>query len=775
MPILVSAVLLLLAGDVQWAGVSHVGWLDRRPLCPIGGEAFDVYFQNYRFDITAARVSVNDGATQWVDAVYDHDRGPYAVWRATIPATAAAQLRYFIELRDEDDVDYYSASGMSDAPPADGGFLIDFATLAHAPLGCTPATGGAVFHVWAPNATQAYVRGVFNTWGLGNPMSRVGENFVAQVAGASAGQEYKVYFEPGAVWKPDARARRFNPAGGNYNSYVVNPLSYVWTTTAYAPPAFEDLIVYEAHVGTFAGRNDPQASGAIPATYRDLAAHAAHLAELGVNAVELMPINEFPGDFSVGYNPISMWALEWRYGTVNDFKYMVDTLHQHGIAVLLDIVWNHFSGSDNFLWNYDSPTQQIYFRVPDAQTPWGSQADFSRGPVREYFRDSALLWLDEYRVDGFRMDATDFMNRFPQEAEGWSLMQWLNDTMDNRAVDKICIAEQLPNDDWITRPTALGGAGFDAQWHDAFTDTLRGCVLDAAFGNPSMAALASAINGSGSYTFGRRVLNYLELHDEAGSGSGGQRLVTIIDTTAPHNDHWARGRIKLAQGLVLLSPGIPAILMGSEWLDPTNVGGGNAGGGDRIDWSLKTLNASTFQFFKDAIATRKDNAAFRANAGWQVFRVDDAANVLAFQRYDASGNVCVVVGSFNNADLLSYRVGLPQAGTWQEILNSQAAMYEGNGVGNGGAIVSEPTAWDGFPQSAAINIPQMGLLVFRWSLAPACPGDTDGDDDVDLADLSRLLANFGGAGGLSDGDIDGDGDVDLSDLSLLLGNFGANC
>lgn len=765
--------------DVEWNGVSHIGWQDRRPLCPINGQSFDVLVRAYRLDLTEVRIHKNDGAPATISAVFDHDDGPYAIWRATIPATVATSLRYYIELIDGTDSDFYTPSGMSETAPADGGWEVNPITFAHAPVGATPASpNGVVFKVWAPNATQGFVTGTFNGWSASNPMTKYGEYFVAYVSNAVNGQEYKYVFNPGLIRKPDPRGRALNPVNGPYNTIIENPTGYVWTSNSYQTPAFEDMIIYEMHVGTFAGRNDPAASGSIPATFLDAAAHADHLAELGVTAVELMPINEFPGDFGAGYNPITMWAPEWRYGDPDDLKYMIDQFHARGIAVLHDIIWNHVSPTDNFLWHYDSASTHCYFDNPAVDTQWGPQADFNRGPVREYYRDSALYLLEEFRFDGFRMDATDFMNRFPQEAEGWSLMQWHNETVDNRWVNKISIAEQLPNDSWITRPRNLGGAGFDAQWNDAMKYAIRNAVFDAAFGNPNMGPLVSAINGFGSDLSGAKMANYLELHDEVWTSSGGARVCRVIDPSPPHDDLWAKGRVKLAQGVVMFMPGIPMMYQGSEWLDPTNFEGGRSDGGDRIDWSLKTANAGIFRYFKDMIAVRKTNGAFRANAGWQVFHTDDATNVIAFQRYDNSGNVCVVVANFNNSNLSNYRIGLPQAGVWTELLNSQSSLYDGNNIGNGGQISSEAIAYDGHPQSAAITVPQMGLLVFRHGApTPPCPADLDDDGQVSLSDLTALLSNFGLTSGATpeQGDLDADGDVDISDLSALLAAFGAAC
>ena len=757
--------------NVEWAGVSHVGWLDRRPVCPIDRESFDVRIQAFRFDLTGVRVFADVGSGwQPIDAVWVEDRGPYAIWQATIPPATSDTVSYYFELTDGADTDFYSVGGMSDNPPTDGGFVVDFATLSHAPLGATPTSdGGTVFRVWAPGTTNAWVRGEFNNWDLSNPMTRTAPYFVVRVPAAGVGQQYKFFF-PASGWKPDARARALDPSQFN-NSVITDPLAFVWSSGDFSPPALDDLIIYQMHVGTFAGRNDPVASGVFPATYLDVAAHVDHFVELGVNAVQLLPVTEFPTDASAGYNPITQWSPEWAYGSPDDLRTMIDTLHANGIAVILDIVWNHFSPTDNFLWFYDGT--QIYFDDPAVDTPWGSQADFDNPRVREYFLESALHWVEHYRIDGFRMDSTEYMNIGGQAAAGWSLMQQFNDLLANRRADAIRIAEQLPDDPAITLPTSIGGAGFQSQWHDAFVDTLRQAILDAAFGDPSVSAVASVLDGSGPALEGVSVVNYFESHDEVWPASGGQRIVRTIDPTPPHDDVFAKGRTKLAQGLVFFSRGVPMIFMGTEWLEDTDFGTDPQ---NRIDWSKKTTYAPIFRYYKDVIYVRKTNAALKASAPLNVFHVNEQANVLAFHRWDGAGNDIVVVANFSNTNYNSYQLGFPQAGRWYELINSQSAIYDGNNLGNGGFVDTAGGPYDGFGQSATLTIPQMGLLVFRYN-DPPCPGDLDGDGQINLTDLSTLLANFGIGGGATPGmgDLDGDGDVDLTDLSTLLGLFGTSC
>ncbi len=704
--------------NVEWDGVSHVIWQDLRPVCPETNEAFSVRFQTWDFDITSARVRMDDGGLiTWKNAYFLEDKGPYDVWQADLDSSFWTDVNYVIELTDGTDTDFYGIYGMTDTLPADTAFTVDYVRYTHAPYGAVKTTNGAVFRTWAPGATSARTRGDFNGWTTVNPLQQWGNDWIARVGGVADRDNYKLYFNDGAspIWKTDAHSRSIN-AGDNNNSIVEDPSRYVWNSNSFVTPALEEMIIYQVHVGTFAGRNDPHGTASFPSKYVDVADRAYQLAELGINAVQVCPINEFPGDESAGYNPIGLYAPEWIYGTPDQFKEMVDSLHAHGIAVLLDIVFNHFSDTDNFLWQYDGT--QIFFDDPAVGTPWGSQADFDKPEVRDYYIQNAMMWLEDYRIDGFRMDATDFMNIAPQEAAGWFLMQEMNDMMDWRYADRVSIAEQLPDDDFVTRPVNIGGAGFDSQYYDQFTDDLRQEIFDAALGDPEMWKISNVLNGGGAYLSGAKALHYLELHDEAWPSSGGQRIVKTIDGGFPHDDMWAKGRVKLGQGVVMFSAGVPALLQGSEWLEDTDFG---TSLGNRIDWSKKITYAPIYQYMKDIIGLRRTNSAFRANAGIDVYKVDEANNVIVWQRFDGSGNVAVVVANFGNANRLNYRIGMPSAGTWYELINSQALVYDGNGLGNGGQVNTEGIAWDGQSQSAVLTVPQMGVLVF--SQTPPIPTD----------------------------------------------------
>ena len=725
-------------GIVEWAGISHLPIHDRTPLVPLAGEAFTVRLRTWRNDVEQVRVFHDVDVTP-ADATVVGQLGPYDIWEATIPASVATgRVQYTFEVRDGADIDHYTLDGMSDLLPPASDFVVDFTTLEHAPRGATPhPAGGVTFRVWAPNAPAAFVRGQFNSWGLTNPMvSLGGGDFVTHVPNALINQRYKFFFDlPSTdVWAVDLYARSIDEGDGN-NNLIQDPTIFPWTDQGFVRPNFEQMVIYQLHIGTFAGGgNDPLGTPAFPSGYLDVRARADHLAELGVNAVMLNPMMEFPGERSAGYNPMSQFAPERSYGAPNDFKRLVDALHARGIAVLLDIVWNHQSISNNVYWNYDG--SQSYFDDPPVDTPWGAQLDFDRPEVRDHLIQSMHSWLEEYHLDGFRMDATDFMNIGAQEAVGWQLMQRMNDEMDNRWADRIAIAEQLPDDDWVTRPTSLGGAGFDAQYFDAFTDRLREELLDAAFGDPEMWKIRDVVNGYGQYMSSNKVVTYLELHDEAWPTSGGQRFVKTIDPSFPHDSEFARGRTMLGQGIALTAPGIPAMLQGTEWLESNDFGTDE---GNRIDWGKKTTYSGVFAYYRDLIALRTSRVELTANAYWQVSHLNEGANVMAYRRGLGDGTL-MVVANFSNNTYSGYRLGVPIDQDWRVLLDSQDLAYGGSGALNPGTLQSEFVGRDGFANSIVLEIPAMSLLVLAKADQVTSVGPVEGPSSDAGTQLALLPA-----------------------------------
>lgn len=747
--------------NVEWDLLSHETMHDLRPMVPMGGESFDVEFLAKRSDLTGVRVGywVDGAMVGWVDATNSGVRGVKDVWRATIPSVAGTTIEYVFETIDGTDSDYFGADGAGEALPSDR-FLVDFATLEHARMGATPVDGGAVFRVWAPTRTSVQVRGEFNGWSTGDALSKVGEDFVGFVAGAEVGDMYKYYFN-NSHWNTDPHAAELVP-GDNLNARIVDPLAYQWQHDDFVAAPLDEWVVYQLHVGSFAGRNDPFGSTGNPSGYRDVGDRAAHLAELGVNVVMLNPINEFPGNFSGGYNPISMFAWESAYGDADDLKYMIDALHGEGIAVILDVVWNHFSPSDNFLWNFDG-SQQYYDATPQ-DTPWGAQADFDKQGVFAYFVESVHHVMGEFRMDGYRQDAVMAMTDSGWTAQwgsGQDLMRAMNRLIDRRYSDAQTIAEIYIDSDWVQ-----SGIEFDSQYHNSFKNAMRDAVFGASFGSPNIAGVAAALDGTGNVS-GTDLFNYFELHDDAWPLNGHERAVRQIDTTFPHDDEFARGRVTLANALTIMSKGIPAILHGTEWLE--NDGWEE----NKIDWSHKTIYDGVFRMYQDVIALRTGEPALHANANAWVFHQNNNADVIAMERWQNDGASFVVVSNFSNDDYGDYRIGLPRGGAWGVVFNSQHGDYNGSGYGTSGEFVAEAIASGPHGQSVSLQIPAMGMLILQHEPGGVCAVDYNGDGELNFFDVSAFLVAFNGEDAIAD--LNGDGLFNFFDVSAFLTEFAAGC
>ncbi|MBI4604781.1 MAG: alpha amylase C-terminal domain-containing protein [Planctomycetes bacterium] len=753
--------------NVEWNGVfSHPTF--RSPQFPGKNQSFTVELRVFKGDITGARVRTWDGSERFHAMAWSRNEGIYDVWRGTISGTSTDYLYYYFEVTDGSDADYYNALGMWGSAPPRGDFLIITTGLGTHPLGATPVAGGTAFRVWAPNTTSASVAGTFNGWnGTQHRMTGVQGFWEVLVPGAAAGHEYKFVLD-GGTWRTDPRARRQTSSVGN--SVVVKPDGYAWGDAGWVTPYFEDMVVYELHVGSFSGDGDGVAH--YPGRYRDVAdVHLDHLAELGINVIELMPLGEFAGDRSWGYNPAFQYAPESAYGRPEDLKYLVDKAHQRGIAVVLDVVYNHMGPSDlagNIL-EYDG--EEIYFYPTGngyRETPWGPRLDYGRVEVRDFIRENVVYWLRELHLDGLRVDATDFIK---VNGDGWQVLKDIAQAADTVSSKAIVIAEQLPNDPAVSRPIAEGGAGLDAQWNDAFHDSLRSAIGAAAFGDPDMTAVAAGVN---HFEIPGAVVNYIESHDEAAHQG---RVAKIADPADPESE-WAYGRAKVAAGLVVFSAGIPMLLQGQELLESRNFGDGTE---DRIRWRYATEHADFLQFVKDVLHLRRTQPALRSSAGQNVYHVNDlaGANVIAIHRWAGAGDDLVAVMTFANGDLTDYDLGLPLPGEWLEVLNGDAAVYGGRNHGNSGKIVAGGPPRHGFGQSARILIPRMGVLVFARKPASLAPrrgflrADGDRSGSVDLTDAVHALrvlfkgAAIGSCPAAYDANADGTFDVSDAVFTVL--------
>ncbi|MGJ8635480.1 MAG: alpha-amylase family glycosyl hydrolase [Phycisphaerales bacterium] len=747
--------------NVEWDLLSHEVQQDLRPLVPMNGEAFEVQLLAKAGDLTAARIGywVDGSFVAWIDATNTGVQGPKDIWSATIPTTAGTTVEYVYELIDGSDTDYIGSQGPTETEPADR-FLVNFDTLEHARMGATPVNGGTVFRVWAPSRSNVQVRGEFNGWGVGDALTKVGEDFIGFVSGAQAGDMYKFFFN-NTHWNTDPHASALVP-GDNFNARISDPFAYQWQHDDFVAPPMDEWVVYQLHVGTFSGRNDPAGPAGNPSGYQDVGDRAAHLSELGVNVVMLNPINEFPGSHSGGYNPVSVFAWEDALGTPDELKYMIDELHGEGIAVILDVVWNHVSPSDNFLWNYDGT--QLYFDSTAQDTPWGAQADLDKQGVKDYYLDSVHHVMGEFRMDGYRHDAVMALTDSGwtgQWSAGQDLMRSMNRIINRRYSDAQTIAEIYIDSDWVQT-----GIEFDSQYHNSFKDSMRSAIFGASFGSPNIAGIAAALNGTGNVS-GTQVFNYFELHDDAWPLNGHDRAVKAIDPSSPNDDIYARGRTTLANTLTLLSKGVPGILQGTEWLE--NDGWEES----KIDWAHKTNYSGVFDMYRDVVALRTSEDALRANENAWVYHINNAADVLAMERWIVDGESFVVLANFSNTDYTDYQVGLPRSGTWGVELNTQDAVYNGSGFGTSGTIESQSIANGPHPQSGTLDIPAMGVLILRHEPTVVCTPDLNGDGELDFFDLSTFLVSFSKQFPVAD--FNNDGLYDFFDISAYLSAYSSGC
>ncbi|HLK91876.1 MAG TPA: malto-oligosyltrehalose trehalohydrolase [Polyangia bacterium] len=429
--------------------------------------------------------------------------------------------------------------------------------------------GTVTFSVWAPRAEALAVRllGPDGAVRAELPMARDADGVFTVRAGAgqaSAGTDY-VYVLPGVGARPDP-VSRLQPAGVHGPSRVVEPAGFRWTDGGWRGLALPDLIFYELHVGTFTPEG----------TFAGVAGKLPYLRELGVTAIELMPVAAFPGARNWGYDGASLFAPHQAYGGPDELRRLVDACHGHGLALFLDVVYNHLGPEGNYLHDFGPYFTDRY------KTPWGAALNFD-GPdsdeVRRFFVDNALHWLTEYHVDGLRLDAihgifdfgarpilAELADAFHAEAARLGRRAWL-------------VAESDLNDPRVIRGAEAGGLGLDAQWSDDFhhaqhallTGNRRGYFAD--FGRA--ADLAKAI-GQGFVYDGRRSIfrrrrhgapstrdpgerfvAFNQNHDQIANACGGRRLGELV----------GHARQQVAATVLLSTPALPLLFQGEEYAE----------------------------------------------------------------------------------------------------------------------------------------------------------------------------------------------------------------
>lgn len=584
----------------------------------------------------------------------------------------------------------------------------------HVGMGARVIEDGVSFRVWAPHADAVSVIGEFNDWAdEAHPLAAEDEgHWSGDVAGAQPGQSYKYAIRNGEqkLERCDPCARQINRDGAAI--IVARPGE---AQDDFTCPPWNELCLYELHIGTFA-RPKPDQVG----TFKSVMERLPYLRDLGINAIQLLPVTSYPGERSWGYDTNHIFALEPDYGTPEEFRALVRAAHAQGIAILVDVVYNHLGPADLFLWRFDGWHEEerggIYFYQDErANTPWGdTRPDYGRAEVRQYLRDNALMWFEEYNVDGVRVDGTAYIrdvegNNEGQLEEGWTLMRWINEELHERFPGRIRIAEDHGYNEWLTKDIGAGGAGFDAQWCRLASTWLRDLVRPIEDSDRDLELVAELIN----YRYNDDVfdrINYVESHDEVA-----KKRKRLPEEIAPGDaDGWfATKRSSLIGLLLFTAPGIPMIFQGQELLEHESWDA------DRpMDWSRVKQFDHMLRMYRDLIHLRRNmTGCTRGLTGQnaELYHRDDEAKVVAYQRWEEGGphDSVVVVCNFRDAVCESHRIGLPRGGRWLLRFNSDAEVYYDKPPSfQITEIDAEEQEADGLPWSAIVNLgPYSGLIL----------------------------------------------------------------
>jgi 1,4-alpha-glucan branching enzyme len=583
---------------------------------------------------------------------------------------------------------------------------------------------GVSFAVWAPNAKGVSLIGEFNRWDGNEAQLRVlGSSGVWELfwPGFSVGGLYKfrVHGADGVVTDradPFAFATEVPPQTAS----KVTTSNYVWrdeewmTRRAKKNPVFEPMSTYEVHL----------ASWRPGLSYRQLASELTeYVVSQGFTHVEMLPVAEHPFGGSWGYQVTSYYAPTSRLGNPDDFRALFDALHHAGIGVVMDWVPAHFPKDAWALGRFDgTPLYEHSDPRRGEQLDWGTYVfDFGRPEVRNFLVANALYWLEEFHIDGLRVDAVASMLYldYSRPDDGWrpnihggrenleavQFLQEMNATVHKAAPGIVTVAEESTSWPGVTRPTNLGGLGFSMKWNMGWmNDTLDYISRDPVHRSYHHHEMTFSL----LYAFSENFVLPIS-HDEVVHGKG-----TLWDRM-PGNDHMKAAGLRSLLAYQWAHPGKKLLFMGQEF-------------GQRAEWS-EERGVDWFQLgeggFSDGILrmVRDLNEIYRTHpALWThdsspegyswIDANDSASNVLSFLRFGSDGSMIACVFNFSGSEHTRYRLGLPRSGRWREVLNSDADIYNGAGVGNFGAVEAVDEPCHGRPASAVMVLPPLSALWF---------------------------------------------------------------
>jgi 1,4-alpha-glucan branching enzyme len=682
----------------------------------------------YRPDASGVQVAVHDGPT--VEAERTHPAGFFEVRLDNRPAAGAYTLlvRYGdLTYEVVDPYAFWPSVGEIDIHLAGEGRHEELWRR----LGARPLThegvSGTAFAVWAPNALGVRVIGDFNSWdGRLNPMRMLGSSGIWElfVPDVGAGTRYKfelVTDDGRLVTRADPFAFWAEVPPGNASRVFAS--AYEWGDDAwYAQRAEHEAVrspmsIYEVHLGSW--RRHPDGSHL---SYRELAHELAdHVERLGFTHVELLPVAEHPFGGSWGYQVSGYYAPTARFGDPDDFRYFVDHLHQRGIGVIVDWVPAHFPRDEFALARFDGTALYEHVDPRKGEHPdWGTLVfNYGRNEVRNFLIANALYWLEELHVDGLRVDAVasmlylDYSRRadewIPNEyggrenLEAVHFLQELNRVVYGRNPHSLIISEESTAWPGVTKPVHLGGLGFGFKWNMGWMhDTLSYFARDPIYRRFHHHELTFGLVYAWSENF------VLPLsHDEVVHGKR-----SLLDKMP--GDRWQKfANLRALYGWMWAHPGKQLLFMGGEfgqWREWSEE--------RELDWYVRGEHdhAGLEQLVADVNrAYREQPALWRRDhepAGFQWIDPNNADdNVLSFIRHSDGGHAPMVcVTNLSPLPREHLRIGLPLAGAWREVLNTDAAVYGGGNIGNLGVIEAIDLPWHGLPASAQIVAPPLATL-----------------------------------------------------------------
>ena len=585
---------------------------------------------------------------------------------------------------------------------------------------------GTAFAVWAPNARVVRIVGDFNLWqGVTHTMRSLGSSGIWElfVPGIAAGTRYK--FEVmgrDGHWQqksdPMARATEVPPQTASIVAESQHEWGdHEWMAARRGKRAHEEpMSVYEVHLGSWKPG----------LTYRQLADElVAYVAGSGFTHVEFLPVAEHPFGGSWGYQVTSYYAPTSRFGSPDDFRFLVDHLHAAGIGVLLDWVPGHFPKDEWALARFDgTPLYENPDPLRGEQPDWGTLVfDFARPEVRNFLVANAVYWLSQFHADGLRVDAVASMLYldYSRKAGQWrpnvhggrenldaiGFLQEANATAYRLCPGITMIAEESTAYPGVTSATNAGGLGFGLKWNMGWmNDTLR-YLAEEPINRGHHHGIATF---SMMYAFSEQFLLPLS-HDEVVHGK------RSLWGRMPGDESQKAAGLRSLLAYQWTHPGKQLLFMGGEFGQVQEWGEGRS-----LDWPLvdEPLHGGILRLVHDLNALYRDAPALwqldSSPAGFEWIDGEDAVhNVLSYIRRDASGGVLVVACNFAGVPHEGYRLGFPSGGSWDEVLNTDAAVYAGSGVGNPGGVNAEDKPVGRWAHSAPLRLPPLAVVVFRPS------------------------------------------------------------